>query len=161
MQLSFDNLVFNNGGTIDPENLIYYFQTLVGDTTKMVGLSLMDGSVVSISDVSIQGEYFVLNQILSECYGVSPTRFNTTAYTHKINDIKIDVYPNPAQDVLFFNSDINLDEVEMLDASGKIIKRFIPNEPNFQCSVDELSDGIYFLKIKTKDANVTRTFLKN
>lgn len=160
-QLSFESLIFNNGGTIDPENLIYYFQTLVGDTTKMVGLSLMDGSVVSISDVSIQGEYFALNQILSECYGVSPTRFNITANAHKINEIKVDVFPNPAHDVLFFKSDTNLDEVEMLDLSGKIIKRFIPNEPNFKCSVDELSDGIYFLKIKTKDANETKTFVKN
>jgi len=47
-QLSFNNLIVNSGGAIDPINKVYYFQTI--DSTgqiKLVGLSLIDGSVAS------------------------------------------------------------------------------------------------------------------
>jgi len=161
-QLSFNNLVFNSGGAIDPYNRVYYFQTIDNSNQlKLVGLSLTDGSVVSETNLLANDEYFTMYRIQSDCYEANPTRLNTTSDVAEIKNVSFKIYPNPAQEVLNLKATTNLNQVEIIDAYGNIVKRFNPNQAQFQFPIDTLAQGIYYLKIKTADSNLTERFVKN
>lgn len=161
-QLSFDNLVFNSGGAIDPFNSVYYFQTLDNSNQlKLVGLSLTDGSVISETNLLASDEYFTMYRIQSDCYEANPTRLNTTSNVAEIKNVSVKIYPNPAQDVLNLKATTNLNQVEIIDAYGNEVKRFNPNQAQFQIPIESLAQGIYYLKISTTDSNLTKRFVKN
>lgn len=160
-QLSFDNLVFNSGGAIDPVNRVYYFQTIDNNQTKFVGLSLIDGSVVSESNLSANGDYFTMYRIQSDCYEANPTRLNSTSNVAEIKNVSVKIYPNPAQEVLNLKATSNLNQVEIIDAYGNVVKRFNPNQEQFQLPIEPLAQGIYYLKISMTDSNLTERFVKN
>jgi hypothetical protein len=161
-QLSFDNLVFNSGGAIDPFNSVYYFQTLDNSNQlKLVGLSLTDGSVISETNLLASDEYFTMYRIQSDCYEANPTRLNTTSNVAEIKNVSVKIYPNPAQEVLNLSATTNLNQVEIIDAYGNVVKRFNPNQTQFQISIDTLAQGIYYLKISTADSNLVERFVKN
>lgn len=161
-QLSFDNLVFNSGGAIDPVNSVYYFQTLDNSNQlKLVGLSITDGSVISETILFANDEYFTMYRIQSDCYEANPTRLNTTSNVAEIKNASVNIYPNPAQEVLNLKATINLNQVEIIDAYGNVVKRFNPNQTQFQIPIETLANGIYYLKINTADSNLTERFVKN
>ena len=161
-QLSFDNLIVNSGGAIDPISKVYYFQTM--DNTgqiKLIGLSLLDGSVFSQCNLSANDEYFTMYRIQNDCYAASPTRLNTTSNVTEIKNVSVKIYPNPAQEVLNLKSTTNLNQIEIINAYGNVVKRFNPNQAQFQIPIESLAQGIYYLKIKTVDSNLTERFVKN
>jgi hypothetical protein len=159
--LNFDNYVSNSGGAIDPINLIYYFQTLDNVGVKMVGLSLVDGSVASESYVSTNGDYFIMYRIQSDCYGASRARLNYVAMNQEINRSNVNIYPNPAQEVLQLTTDLPMNEVEVIDAFGKIVNRYTPNSSNLQIPLESLNSGLYFLRISSSNGYLTGRFFKN
>lgn len=75
---------------------------------------------------------------------------NTGAISNPIN--KIQIYPNPIQDVLTIESDA-IQSVEIRDVLGQIVLQHkqMPNPHNCQINVSELTSGIYFLKIISKN----------
>jgi hypothetical protein len=159
--LNFDNYVTNSGGAIDPVNLVYYFQTLDTVGVKMVGLSLVDGSVASESYVSTNGDYFIMYRIQSDCYGANRARLNFVTMDQEINRANVNIYPNPAQEVLQLKADMPLIEVEILDAFGKIVNRYKPNSSNLQIPLASLNNGLYFLRISSANGYSTRRFIKS
>jgi hypothetical protein len=158
--LNFDNYVSNSGGAIDPVNLVYYFQTLDNVGVKMVGLSLVDGSVASESYVSTNGDYFIMYRIQSDCYGANRARLNYVTMNQEINRYNVNIYPNPAQEVLQLKADLPMIEVEIVDAFGKIVNRYKPNSSNLQIPLASLNSGIYFLRISSANGYYTRRFVK-
>ncbi len=158
--LNFDNYVSNSGGAIDPVNLVYYFQTLDSVGVKMVGLSLVDGSVASESYVSTNGDYFIMYRIQSDCYGASRARLNYVTMNQEINRSNVNIYPNPAQEVLQLKADLPMIEVEIVDAFGKIVNRYKPKSSNLQIPLASLDNGIYFLRISTSNGYYIRRFVK-
>ena len=160
--LNYDNFVMNSGGAIDPVNLVYYFQTL--DTTsqiKMVGLSLLDGSVVSESYISSNGNYFVMYRIQNECYDANPSRLNPSASIIENQDFKVAIQPNPAQDVLYFKADIQMEEIEIVSTNGSIVQSYHPNEVDFQIPISALNNGVYIIRIRSKNSIYMNRFIKN
>jgi len=160
--LNFDNYVMNSGGAIDPVNMLYYFQTM--DTTaqiKLVGLSLVDGSVATQSYISPIGDYFTMYRIQSECYQASPSRLNPMNTLEEMNDLTFQIHPNPVQDVLHFNANIAFEYVEILDAYGALVDRCSSMEKNLQISVESLANGFYYLRMSSKESSNTERFIKN
>ncbi len=159
--LNYDNYVTNSGGAIDPVNLVYYFQTLDNVGVKMVGLSLVDGSVASESYVSTNGDYFIMYRIQSDCYGANRARLNVVTSNAEFNNAQVTVYPNPAQEVLQLKADMVLNEVEIVDAFGKIVNRYTPKANNLQIPLETLSIGLYFLRISSGNGYYSKRFIKN
>ena len=160
--LNYDNFVMNSGGAIDPVNLVYYFQTL--DTTsqiKMVGLSLLDGSVVSETYISSNGNYFVMYRIQNECYEANPSRLNPSASIFENQDFQVAIQPNPAQDVLHLNADFDMDSIEILDVYGNVIQQFKPQQSNYVVPLYSLSNGVYYMRIQHESSVVIYRFVKN
>jgi hypothetical protein len=161
-QLNFDNFIMNSGGAIDPLNLVYYFQTM--DTTaqvKLVGLSLLDGSVALESYISPVGDYFTMYRIQSECYEASPSRLNPMNSVTEMNNLTIQIHPNPAQDVVHLTTNTKVDQVELLDVFGHVIKRYTPNEINLKIPVEGLANGLYYLRVSSNESSSTERFIKD
>jgi len=75
---------------------------------------------------------------------------------YAVSDIK--VYPNPAEDFLFIESDKNIERVEIYDLFGKLLKQFNPNK-NY-INVSELKQGMYLIKIYDGKSNSLFKVLK-
>ena len=160
--LNFDNYIMNSGGAIDPVNLIYYFQTL--DTTgqiKIVGLSLIDGSVASQNNISSNGDYFIMYRIQSDCYEANVLRLNPLSTLSEIKESNVEIYPNPVQDLLYLNTEVTINHVEIMDAFGNVVRSYYPNDSNFQIPIDFLANGIYYLRISSNDAAFIERFIRN
>ena len=160
--LNFNNYIMNSGGAIDPVNLIYYFQTL--DTTgqiKIVGLSLIDGSITSQNNLSSNGDYFIMYRIQSDCYEANALRLNPMSTLSEIKESNVEIYPNPAQDLLYLNTEGILNHVEIMDAFGKVIRSYDPNNSKFQFPIEFLDNGIYYLRISSNNSDSIERFIKN
>jgi len=64
---------------------------------------------------------------------------------------KFVVYPNPANDIIYLDylSAIQVQQIQLLDLSGKTIKTF--QKPGKKLDISGLCPGIYMLRIQSKD----------
>ena len=69
----------------------------------------------------------------------------------------LNIYPNPAKDNLFIETEMNVEEVVVFDVDGRQ-----QSTVNGQQSVDvsNLSNGVYFVKVKTENGEVVKRFVK-
>jgi hypothetical protein len=79
----------------------------------------------------------------------------------EVNRSNVNIYPNPAQEVLQLKSDFPLNEVEIVDAFGRIVNRYNTNSSNLQIPLESLNNGLYFLRISTSEGYYTRRFVKS
>jgi hypothetical protein len=122
--------------------------------------------------------YIAMNNALSNCSGICPlldangvtgevnilnnpspcssqTEVSTSCSSTNTNGILsksiYKVYPNPATDVLFIETDLSLKnaEISLIDALGKETTLLIKNtEKGFSLDVSTLAKGLYFLEIE-------------
>lgn len=67
---------------------------------------------------------------------------------------KFILYPNPANDFVYLKTDIpdhKILSVKIYDESGKIIIEKYPNQNNHRFSIKNLTPGLFFIEIQTKD----------
>lgn len=85
---------------------------------------------------------------------------NTTAMSNKdfTKNASFNLYPNPVKNVLNIEFDGEVLECVIFDNSGKKVMNCI--ECN-SLNVEQLSDGVYFIKIKTPDGYLSSKFIKN
>ena len=72
------------------------------------------------------------------------------------------LYPNPVNDVLFIETEVEIEEVVIYDVYGRIQNLRTSESQNLRISVDvaNLNSGVYFMMIKTNDGVVTKRFVK-
>ena len=71
----------------------------------------------------------------------------------------LEIFPNPANDKLFINSDVEIEEINIYNIVG--VKVY--NEQNFNdnyINVANLNNGIYIINITTAYGNIVRRFVK-
>jgi hypothetical protein len=140
---------------------VYYFQTIdTAGQNKLVGLSLLDGSVASQSVISNVGNYFTMYRIQSDCYLAEPSRLNPVASVTELQDIDVRVSPNPAKDFIYVSTEFPMEQIEIVNADGTLIERILTDEMNVQVSVKSLADGLYYLRVCSKEAAFTKRFIK-
>jgi len=159
--LNFDNYIMNSGGAIDPANLVYYFQTMDSTGIKLVGLSLIDGSVVSQPLISANGNYFDMYRIQSDCYEAEATRLNPATASIEATEILVKLYPNPVQEELQIEASSSIEVLEIQQLNGSVIYSQMPNETSSRISVSGLSPGMYLVNVKTIAGSESYRFIKN
>lgn len=75
-----------------------------------------------------------------------------TGETDKKPITLVKVYPNPISEILKVHTEIDFQEYEIIDMTGKMIFK---NKFSKEISVSHLSSGTYFIKLKNKDGNST------
>lgn len=129
------------------------------------------GSFDSTTELSLE---WTLGEIFVETITEGSSIFTQGFHQSSIDQISVEeeqnpqlsfnikVYPNPVKSLL--NLTINGDytapiHISLFDISGRYIKAFplINNVTNKSYSVDDLSSGIYILKIKSTDGAYSKT----
>lgn len=75
---------------------------------------------------------------------------------------KLNVYPNPARNVINISNDVNavMSAIEMTDLNGRVVKTQDFNATTGQISVSDLATGVYMLKIKTDQGFAVKKVVK-
>ena len=85
------------------------------------------------------------------------SRFVSAAVSTGINDLSVDrhlhVYPNPAQHILNYQSDVEVSEVRIMDISGKVISQLTTSGKQSAISLGDIADGLYFIQLQTADGS--------
>lgn len=78
------------------------------------------------------------------------------------SSVAISIYPNPAKNILRvegLNSSANT-KLSVIDASGKLMKQVNTQSINYNYDLENLSAGIYYLKIETDKKVTNLKFIK-
>lgn len=75
--------------------------------------------------------------------------------------LKLKIYPNPSNNTWNFSHTTTIDSIELFDTTGKVVKSMQPNA--MQCSIDgsDLSQGVYFVKVKSGLDFAVEKIIKN
>lgn len=70
------------------------------------------------------------------------------------------IYPNPASDRLFIETENEINEVVVYDVYGRIQQTMVNDQQSLSIDVSNLSNGVYFVKIKSENNEVVKRFIK-
>lgn len=74
---------------------------------------------------------------------------------------KVNLYPNPATDVLFLQSDNIVESIQVIDMSGKVLLLLKPMiRGEIEIPVERLSSGMYTLRVETDKGVTISKFIK-
>jgi hypothetical protein len=76
------------------------------------------------------------------------------------NEIKFLVWPNPASAVLHAQLPYTTGNIEIIDATGRILFSNLINSDNIAIPIQRLKPGAYFLRINNGKATQVRRFIK-
>ncbi len=69
---------------------------------------------------------------------------------------EIALFPNPATDILNISSPETISEIEIVNVMGQVVKRIEVNSNNAVCNVEDLTSGVYVVRIRTASATLSQ-----
>ncbi len=135
---------------------IYRQDFASGAYNKINSEPVADSSYLDLSLPAGEYNYFV-NAVLAECtYLTSSDTINVDVITG-INDSqagRLDLFPNPASDILNIASRYMINKVEMMNFIGQSVytNPFVENR-RLQVNVSALQPGVYVVRITTNQGN--------
>lgn len=78
-----------------------------------------------------------------------------------VKDVSIQVYPNPANDVINVKADNTINSIQLYDAQGRLLLTKSANENSQVLDLSSYSSGIYFINISTSVGKQTQKIIKN
>lgn len=75
-------------------------------------------------------------------------------------NINLNIYPNPAKDKFTISAKSKIHQIEIFDMTGKLIKISAVNDNESVQDINYLSNGVYLMKVKTDDGNITARLVK-
>lgn len=153
----------NAGATIDPTNLIYYYND---GGPNLIGVSLITGLVVAQQPyIHDNGQYFDMMRIQSNCSkaknALRPDPSTTSLEEEGLNIERLQVIPNPATASFTLKTMAEISSLEIHNTSGQLLKR-LDYQQGQPINIDDLEVGVYFLKALTENQGITSVrFVKN
>lgn len=89
------------------------------------------------------------------CVTVSPTGIKESN-----KETSAIIYPNPAGNRLYVNSEEEIMELAIYTVDGKLIKKQICNSVNPEADISALAGGVYLVLVKTQYSSVTYRLVK-
>jgi hypothetical protein len=74
----------------------------------------------------------------------------------ELNSQNINLYPNPANEILNITSSETISEIEIVNAMGQVVKRIDVNADNVACNVEDLTRGVYVVRISTQGTIISQ-----
>lgn len=124
-----------------------------GSNTFPQGTGTQGGANIPVTEASTYNIYFEKS---SGDYAFT-NLLSTTGYS--ILNVKI--YPNPTNKIWNLSHDTAIESVELFDITGKTIQTYNPNTNQFELNGSSLSNGIYFIKIKSGLDFTVKKIVKN
>ena len=152
-----DSVLVNSTVTYNVENIngiTYHWSTDCGDIDSVNS----DIDSVNVTWTSLGN--CQLKVIPKNVCGDGPTRIlNVTVYeavgieeNERTNLISI--YPNPAQGVIFIDSELKIERIKLFNIQGSVI---IDSEFQNEINISEIKSGIYFIKLYSKRGELIKS----
>lgn len=77
-----------------------------------------------------------------------------------ISKEQVSIFPNPAESVLFVNSDVPVEHVSVYDLAGRVVLQFSAADNHLEVPLDGLTQGVYIIRINTSDNQIVKKFIK-
>lgn len=120
---------------MDPDSAMYLF------SSSFDGFNPTVGSVMFVDDVSLAYE-------------------TTGLFDAAVNQIKLDVYPNPANDKLFISTEETNYTVTITDITGKTVMNVKhTGSTNTELNISELHNGLYFVQVESRKGSATQKLI--
>jgi len=148
--------VFVNGAEIT----YYYYKTDedAGNVYPGTQKSVASFDFYSLPDTSNVNGYF-------SSYYIDDVKITTQPSTTGISNISknsnlVSLYPNPSKDYINLSiDDAIMNEVEVYNVAGQKVYSSMPNTGSTKLNVKGFANGMYTVKIKTKDNMYTKQFV--
>ncbi|MCF6128641.1 T9SS type A sorting domain-containing protein [Flavobacterium sp. AS60] len=116
------------------------------------GTGIQNGQNIPVT----AGTYDISFERTSGNYSFTNTLSNNT---YSISEVKI--YPNPSNAIWNLSHSATIDSVELFDVTGKTIQSFTPNASQFELDGSALTNGVYFVKVKSGLDFAVQKIIKN
>jgi len=100
---------------------------------------------------TVEGEVYVYPDILVEV-----TMEPDDVQVKTPDAITLEVFPNPARELLHIESGVQLEEVRLVNLVGETIYSVAPGSMHYQIEVSNVKAGMYFLRVTTDKGAITR-----
>jgi hypothetical protein len=87
--------------------------------------------------------------------------FTDTLSTIENSIANLKIYPNPTSNIWNLSHLTTIDSIALFDITGKIIKTYYPNANQFPLDGSSLSNGVYFIKIKSGSDFAVQKIIRN
>ncbi len=127
-----------------------------------IWIDCSDNSVVATSGntymATSNGDYAVVGT-LNGCSDTSACFSVINVGIHQHDNVDLSVYPNPANNTLFIDSDVIITQISIYSVVGKLVESNIPVSKSI--ALDGLTNGSYFLTLTLEDGRkISRRFIK-
>jgi len=140
-----------NAATIDPIAGVFYFETMSNTGVVLMGLSLLDGSIVSSVEIP-NGAYFDMFRIENDCFEAFPTRVNPAAALNTQLAAPLAFGPNPFTSSIHITLKEKPTEVKLINAVGQSFPITWSFTDELHIDFPALEKGAYWLSIESSKA---------
>lgn len=134
LQLNISNDEFTDWTEIESSNYNFFYNHSIAIKNDVIYLA--------------EGNQGIFKRDLNEILLLNNTEIETTL---------LKVYPNPSNDLLYFNLN-DIKKIILYNPVGTIIKEIIPTT-NY-IDIQSLNDGLYFIKLETNNSKFSSSFIK-
>lgn len=107
------------------------------------------GSSYTATSTTTQGNFAVVN-----------FKAEDTLKTSTFESVNILVYPNPATDVLYINSEIAITKIKIFNLLGQLVLNQEFNNTAIEISMDQLNSGTYLVQVENELGTEIRKIVK-
>ncbi|MDD3739696.1 MAG: T9SS type A sorting domain-containing protein, partial [Bacteroidales bacterium] len=152
--------IINSGTTVDFEDLSLNAETYAWDFNgdDIVDYTLSEN--VSYTYPAL-GQYPVNLTVTNECSSDSETKIIYVLNIDEENIGEIAIYPNPASEILFIDSEEDL-MITIIDITGKIVLQYKHNDvKTSEIDISNLAKGLYTLDLKLNNRIINYKIIIN
>lgn len=107
---------------------------------------------------------FVQNRLTKEVYQAKANKLTEIVAIQEINNTEVEVFPNPAQDIIYISciNRLSVEEILIVDSFGRICMHFSNNQLNTNenaIDVSTLSTGVYSICICSQNEIITKKII--
>ncbi len=120
--------------------------------------TLMSGKTTPSLLVTSSGNYHAVMVNSNDCSNYTDTINMQVTGLFETGAIPVSIYPNPANDVLYFASDENITEVNFYNLSGVLVNT-VQGQQLKSCSLNNIADGLFMVQVKSKKGVAVKRIL--
>ncbi len=143
-------------GNISPVGTQATMQPISGATQGMVRLTVNPFNGTEVSKLQI----YVYDVNFPNDGDTATWLLNTTLNTPELLASDITIAPNPVQDGFHIDTDYDLNQVDILDASGRLVRTIEIANAQQSINVADLPKGIYTVRLTGDLGTVDKRFVK-
>lgn len=141
----------------DGMGLAVDFSTITTQAFNTV-ISLEEDNILENCEVVV----FIQNMDTKEIYqGTSKMMTDITTGQENIQEVHIEIYPNPVSDRVNIQSNSEMEKLEVFNHLGQLTYQILTNSKILNLDVSGILSGLYFFKIQTEKGIIVKQVIIN